>query len=55
MRNVGSVFGNCAVDGMPGMLRAEPAAVASCAALRVTWRRVSPTRSSLSSVLEKVR
>jgi len=39
MRNVGSVLGNWAFDGMPGMLSAPPALEASCAAVRETVRR----------------
>src|SRR5262249_59959126 len=54
IRNVGSVLGNCAVDGMPGMPSASPAADGSSAAVRPTVRRVSPARASLSRLDEKV-
>ncbi|HWF85153.1 MAG TPA: hypothetical protein VG222_09910 [Vicinamibacterales bacterium] len=54
IRNVGSVFGNCAVDGMPGMLSAAPADVDSWAAVRPTVRRVSPIRSSFRTLAENV-
>src|ERR1700730_13729495 len=37
-RNVGSVLGNLAVEGMPGMLRTPPADAASWAAVRPTVR-----------------
>jgi hypothetical protein len=52
--NVGSVLGNCAFDGMPGMLSAAPAADDNDTALRWTARRVSPMRSSFSRFDEKV-
>jgi len=52
---VGSVFGKRAADGMPGMFGAEPADAASCAAVRPTVRRVSPTRTSFSTLAENVR
>ena len=51
MAEVGARF---ALDGMPGMLSAPPALAASCAAVRATVRRVSPTRTSFSRLLEKV-
>jgi hypothetical protein len=39
MRNVGNVFGNIAVDRMPGMLRASPAAVAGVKQFTDAWVR----------------
>src|SRR4051812_10351382 len=54
IKNVGSVLGNFAVDGMPGMLSAAPALVASCAADRPTVRRVSPMRTSFSRLDENM-
>ena len=50
MRNVGSVFGNFAVDGNARQAqRRRSRASTSCAAARPTARRVSPMRSSFSS------
>jgi hypothetical protein len=48
------VFGKRAFDGIPGMLSALPADVASSAADRSTLRRVSPMRSSFNRWLENV-
>ena len=51
MRNVGSVLGNLAVEGMPGMFeRGSRRRRRAAAAVRPTVRRVSPMRSSFSSV-----
>jgi len=52
MANVGKVFGNLAVAGMPGRLNAVPAAPPSWAAVRPTDRRVSPRRSSFRRFVE---
>ena len=54
MSNLGSVFGNVALDGIPGMLRAALANVESCAAVRPTVRRVSPMRTSFRTLVENV-
>src|SRR6185295_14247929 len=51
---VGRVLGNCAFDGMPGMLSVAPAGEDSDTALRWTDRRVSPTRTSFKTLVEKV-
>jgi hypothetical protein len=55
MRNVGSVFEKRAVEGIPGMFSATPAAPASCDAVRATVRRVSPNRTSFSTLAETAR
>ena len=55
IRNVGSVFGNRAVDGMPAGSSPLDAALLSSAAVRPTVRRVSPMRSSFSRRSENVR
>src|SRR5438034_6135769 len=47
-RNVGSVFGNVADDGIPGMLSVADAGPLSWTADRATKRRVSPARSSFT-------
>ena len=46
------MFGNLAFDGMPGMLSADPAADDNDTALRWTDRRVSPMRTSFSTLAE---
>ena len=48
------MLGNCAFDGMPGMLSAAPAGEDNDTALRWTDRRVSPMRTSFSRLVEKV-
>ena len=50
----GIVFGNCAFVGMPGRLRADPAADGNDTAPRWTDRRVSPIRTSFSTLGENV-
>ncbi|HET9270610.1 MAG TPA: carboxypeptidase-like regulatory domain-containing protein [Vicinamibacterales bacterium] len=50
----GSVLANCELDGMPGMSSAAPAGDDSDTAFRWTARRVSPSRSSFSRLVENV-
>ena len=52
---LGLAMGACGLDGRDKLtLIAPPALDASCAAVRETVRRVSPTRTSFSRLLENV-